>query len=274
MKTIHDLSAVSWTLTGYNPNYHLLEGSWEFPNPVVVFVEPVPALVPGSVQEALRAAGILPDWNVGRNALLAEWVENRDWAFKTTLPKSWFRPEHSAVLHCEGLDCAGLVKLDGHVIGEFADCNVPHRFDLGELIDGARDHQLEIVFQAARLPRWLGQVGYTSQITEQKTRFHYTWDWCPRVVQIGIWDRIWLEVASGSRIAHFTCYTQMSPEEDVQGSVIYQGAIEQPDSSATVWLQLWDGENLVAERCCPADQLGDRIEEWNGLTVSVRRSTA
>ena len=81
MKQIYDLSGLEWTLAGFTPYY------WQMNPPgdirAVNFAESpaVPAQVPGSVQAALLAAGVIPDWNQGMDARLCEWVENRHWIF-------------------------------------------------------------------------------------------------------------------------------------------------------------------------------------------------
>jgi beta-mannosidase len=54
-------------------------------------------------------------------------------------------------------------------------------------------------------PRWLGQIGYTSRMTEWKPRFYYGWDWVNRIVQTGIWDAVALEITHGSEIEKLRC---------------------------------------------------------------------
>lgn len=155
-------------------------------------IQPVPARVPGSVQMALKDAGIVPDWNVGMNARLCEWVENRHWIYETILPATWLTdaPER-IVLKAEGLDYCGVATLNGAQVGEFCGSFTPHEFDLRpHIIEG--DNCLQIVFEVP--PRWLGQTGYTSQMTQWKPRFNYGWDWTARLVQIGIWEALTLEI--------------------------------------------------------------------------------
>ncbi|MDR0844600.1 MAG: hypothetical protein LBN71_05205, partial [Tannerella sp.] len=77
--TGRDASALDWKLWGYRPNvwrmnfnFQTLSGTWaECMN--------VPATVPGSVQNALKNAGLIPDWNIGLNYMSIEWIENRHW---------------------------------------------------------------------------------------------------------------------------------------------------------------------------------------------------
>ena len=89
MRKAYDLSQLQWRLSGWTPDYWRLTRSLETGDLAQAEIQPLPARVPGSVQNALREAGIIPDWNVGLNARLCEWIENRHWIFETTLPDTW-----------------------------------------------------------------------------------------------------------------------------------------------------------------------------------------
>jgi len=81
LKRTHDLAQLPWTLFGWTPYLWRLEkGSAG----AEVRVDAVP--VPGSVQTALRNAGLLPDWKVGLQSRACEWVEHRHWIFETSCP--------------------------------------------------------------------------------------------------------------------------------------------------------------------------------------------
>jgi beta-mannosidase len=196
MKKTYDLSQLKWTLTGWTPflwQFQPILDSSSSPDAVVS----VPARVPGSVQKALLEAGILPDWNIGLNARQCEWVENRHWLYETILPDDWLEPGSIFRLECQGLDYNGWVYLNGRLAGEFRGTHIPHTFDLTPFI--ADTHNiLRIAFDLP--PRWLGQFGYTSHMQEWKVRFNYTWDWQPRLVQIGIWDHLQVVATDGVEI--------------------------------------------------------------------------
>ena len=210
MKKSYDLSELSWTVEGYTPYVWMFErryGGMGGPYPCVD-TRPVPAPVPGSVQEALRQAGILPDWNIGENWRACEWVEHRHWIYRTHIPDAWLAEGWSCRLECLGLDYAGWVYLNGFEVAAFNGTHIPHFFELTPYLKDA-GNVLEIAFDLS--PRWLGQFGYTSQMTEWKPRFNYTWDWSPRLVQIGIWDAISLMMVGGSEIQHLRCLTDADP---------------------------------------------------------------
>lgn len=199
MRKRYDLSKLEWTLTGWHPFVWKWAGAAQ---PSINShkgrdVGPVKAKVPGSVQHALRQAGILPDWNVGLNSRLCEWVENRHWVFETVLPGQWISAPGRKILICEGLDYQGFIRVNGKEIGAFKGSHTPYEFDLTDSL-AQGDNVLGIVF--TENPRQLGQINYTSRIREWKPRFNYIWDWVPRLVQIGIWDDIGLEIRDGAFI--------------------------------------------------------------------------
>lgn len=206
---------------------------------------PVKAEVPGSVQMALLREGLIPDWNSGLNSKESEWVENRHWVYEAVIPDEYFREGCSCRLSCLGLDGFGWLLINGKEIGRFNNAFVPHHFDL---VDGLKKkgNRLQIVFGCP--PRWLGQFGYTSQMTEWKPRFNYTWDWIPRLVQIGIWDDIMLEVSDGNRIHDERCWT-----DGDSLSVIARGG--------RMRVSLKDGSRVIR-----SEEFVDRIA-WHGLQV-------
>lgn len=232
MKNCYDLSSLDWSVEGCTPYIWLFErlyggmgdGSRS------IDVPRLPAQVPGSVQGALRRAGILPDWAVGSNYRLCEWIENRHWIYRTALPDAWLagdpRDETRYRLVCLGLDYCGWVYVNQRLAGTFQGTHRPHSFDLTPFLQ-AEGNVLEIVFDLP--PRWLGQFGYSSQMKEWKPRYNYTWDWSPRLVQVGIWDAITLEAVRGSELGTWYAYADYDLAHgtgvlDVSGEVAGAGA--------------------------------------------------
>lgn len=239
MKTRHDLSLLNWRLSGWTPHLWRLMQTLELGETPDAEIGAVPARVPGSVQQALREAGILPDWNVGVQWRACEWVENRHWVYETALPDDWTERDKTCRLRCLGLDYSGWVYLNSRLVGAFCGTHVPHCFDLTPYLTDA-DNLLRIVFDLP--PRWLGQFGFTSQVREWKARFNYTWDWQPRLVQIGIWDDLFLEVTDGHEIAEFRCITDADPSRST-GYLRVAGHVSAPeDAIVRVTLDRASGE--------------------------------
>jgi beta-mannosidase len=226
VKKTRTLHGLDWRLSGWTPHLWRLMQTAEVGALPSAEVQAIPARVPGSVQLALREAGLLPDWDLPLRWRECEWVENRHWIYETLLPDDWLQPRRTHRLHCEGLDYSGWVFLNGEEVGAFQGTHVPHVFDLTAHLREC-DNRLRIVFDLP--PRWLGQFGFTSQVREWKARFNYTWDWQPRLVQIGIWDEIRLEVSDGHEIERLDIAIDVEPESRA-GTLGISGRIEAPDS--------------------------------------------
>ena len=198
-----DIGSLHWTLVGWEPN------AWAYlredvpPSPDADLrrfqcTPEIPAQVPGAVQEDLLRAGLLPDWNEGLNARLCEWVEHRHWEYRcqVEVPASW--EGERILLRAEGLDYQGHVFVDDRPVGSFRGTLVPHEFDLSDHLRAGQVHRLSILFEGA--PHEQGQMGYTSRSRCFKPRYAYGWDWCPRMVPLGIWDRLTLRTVAEMRL--------------------------------------------------------------------------
>jgi hypothetical protein len=263
VRKLHDLSQLDWTLTGWHPNVWRFAASPGVPGGPEVAA--IPARVPGSVQGALRDAGLIPDWNVGLNSRQCEWVENRDWMFEAELPGEWIPKGGRARLKCDGLDYQGVVLVNGRQAGRFRGTHVPHVFDLTRRLTAQGSNRLTLVF--TEIPRYLGQIGYTSKVREWKTRFNYVWDWVPRIVQIGVWDQIRLEVQHGDAINTLSLY----PDYDhrAQRGAIVVGANLALARAERIEIIVAGDDGEVARRClaveadfrCRVDGL--RVRPWH-----------
>ncbi|HEY8966514.1 MAG TPA: glycoside hydrolase family 2 TIM barrel-domain containing protein [Candidatus Methylacidiphilales bacterium] len=249
------LSPGSWKLSGWTPDAWRVVVSMESNSRRAPEVAPVPCAVPGSVQLALREAGLLPDWNVGLNSRLCEWVENRHWIFETSLPP--LSPGSRARLRFEGLDGACEVWLGKRKLGAAANAFIPHVFPF-EVPESGAPGTLRVIFLDQ--PRWLGQTGYTSRIRDWKPRFNYTWDWIPRLVQIGIWGAVHLETGEDSPLEAIGFTTSFDWKAGRGGVKLTR---PQPHGEA-IALRLTEGGRTVASASWPA---GAADFVWSDLPV-------
>ena len=179
-----DLARLPWTLEGWRPYAWQLGKSMETDAKMRPEVGPIPAQVPGSAQEALLRAGLLPDWHVGLNSRDCEWVEHRHWIFEATLPAGAVPNGERACLMADGLDYSGWILVDCCEVARFSGALTPHRIDLTQALSDGASHRLSIVFEEP--PREQGQIGFTARSRFFKPRYNYSWDWCPRLVPMGI----------------------------------------------------------------------------------------
>lgn len=263
MKHTYDLSQLEWRLSGWIPELWRMQRTMEIGASPDAEIPALPAKVPGSVQYSLREAGILPDWNVGLNFRECEWVENRHWIYEAVIPDEWIEVGKTVRLNCLGLDYRGEVYLNGRLVSGFEGSHIPHVFDLTPHLQ-KKDNLLRIVF--LHPPRWLGQFGYTSKMRDWKVRFNYTWDWTVRLVQIGIWDEILLEVTDDLRIERFGLTTD-ADLSDSSGTLKAWGLI--PANAGSVRLALSRNGEVIREEELPIPDFNSSGIEWHGLPVEL-----
>jgi beta-mannosidase len=224
-------------------------------------VGPVAAKVPGSVQLALLEAGILDDWNAGLGARACEWVEHRHWVYHAQLPDEWTDGGNTTVLHADGLDYCGYLYVNGREVGSFVGTLVPHRFSIGPYLRETAN-QLAIVF--TENPYWLGQIGFTSRMTQWKPRFNYGWDWTPRLVQIGVCGALGLHVHDTPSIADLRCRASCSED----GGVLSVQCVTEASASRHVRVSLAHETTVIHEETIVAHQAGQGVL-WKGLPIRV-----
>lgn len=245
MKQIN-LSSLAWELVGTKPHYWRLWNQMDEMRIKHPENPPVSARVPGSVQQSLLDAGIIPDWNIGTNYRDIEWIENRHWIYFVDIPNDLIEKNKIIRLSCKGLDDNGEVWLNGVKVGAFNNTHLDYKFELNAAIKET-DNRLAIIFFSPE--RYQGQVYWTSLTKLNKPRFYYNWDWCPRILQIGIWDDIELEIVDAVEIS--TLYTQTTYNEKTEiGILNIKGEILGESSLEKIQIKLYDAENQLI------------LEEW------------
>ncbi len=261
-KTVHDLSALSWRLSGCVPYFEKFAQTSDLGKMDIAEVGPIPAPVPGSVQLALLNAGVIKDWNIGLNARENEWVENRDWIYQVGIPDEWVREGQEIRLHCAGLDYTGEISLNGKTVRNFEGSFTPYSADLKPFLQPS-GNLLSIRF--APPPRWLGQFGYTSRMKEWKPRFNYSWDWINRIVQTGIWDAVRLEVIRGAEIEKLSCAVDADPAAG-KGKLSLTGSIK---GGAHVRVTLRDEREVLRTEEVSPEQFSQSGLKWAELPTAL-----
>jgi beta-mannosidase len=261
----YDLSALEWKLWGYRPESWKMDFNFtELNGPRAEYLN-IPVRVPGSVQKALKDAGLIDDWNIGNNYINIEWIENRHWIFVTKIPDDWIKKDSKIILKCLGLDDNGVIMVNGKEAGSFNNTFIPYRFDITPFLKD-RNNTLAIVFKCP--PSYLGQIGYTSKITDWKPRFYYGWDWIPRIVQIGIWDNILMEVTD-KESAEITDIKVVAGADRVKdlGTLQISAELTPEALRGKVRIQLngLNGEQLLDETV-PSVQLRG-VKTWDNLNI-------
>lgn len=171
----------NWKLSCFYPFVPYFGNSIEAGVAQKSILPPVPAKVPGSVQGALLAAGLLEDPYYEMNSLRAEWVENKWWMYETSFDLPDDGAERELVF--EGIDYKARIFLNGQLCGESENMFVPLVIPL-QGIARAGKNDLRVVLEGA--PEENAQIGYSSRTHTQKSRFNYKWDFCTRLVHLGL----------------------------------------------------------------------------------------
>jgi beta-mannosidase len=245
--TVRDVSGLEWKLWGYRPNVWRMNFNFESLSGTWAEIQGIDAAVPGSVRNALKKAGFVPDWNIGLDYTASEWVENRHWLFTAEIPDEWAAANReNAVLRCHGLDYKGLVMINGREAGRFENAFIPYDFPAGKYLK-EKNNTLVFVFECP--PENLAQIGWTSKIRDWKPRFNFGWDWVPRIVQTGVWDKVEFVVKDGSR-------------SFISGTDVVAGALPGSDKGNLTVKLAFDGGKISGKvHCALSDDAGKTVRE-------------
>ncbi|PSJ40009.1 beta-mannosidase [Sphingomonas deserti] len=205
-----------------------LDGAWEIrvdprdadaakahPREAVWF----PARVPGSVQQDLIAAERAPDPFKGINEAPIQWAGLSGWQYRRVIEVS---PEMLARDHLElvfdGLDTFATVSVNGTDLLTTGNAHRRWRVDAKPVLKAGRN-ELVIAFASpirTLQPKVLAEANslpgeYESAFGDEpkgkqtspyirKPKYHYGWDWGPRLVATGIWRPARLEAWDNARI--------------------------------------------------------------------------
>ena len=178
-----------------------------------------PATVPGTVHTDLMANGKIEDPFYRLNELGMQWIDKKDWEYKTVFPVDGDLIEKkNQRLTFYGLDTYADVFLNGERLGVANNMFRTWVFDIsGKLKAG--DNELRVVFDSPtrrgleemkryglRLPAdndqsERGGMGKDRvSVYTRKAPYHYGWDWGPRLVTSGIWRPVLLEAWDGMKV--------------------------------------------------------------------------
>lgn len=163
------------------------------------------AEVPGVVHTDLIRHGVIPDPWFRLNEKEAQWVERKDWVYKTTfeISKEELDKKH-IVLTFEGLDTYAEIILNGQVLAKTDNMFLRFDYEVRKHLKVGKN-ELQVKFQspinkledfvAARpyvLPAPNEPVDIKVSPYVRKAPYQFGWDWGPRMVTSGIWRPVYL----------------------------------------------------------------------------------
>lgn len=169
-----------------------------------------PARVPGSVTNDMLCCGRIPDPYFEKNSLLAEWVPERTWVYRKEFVIEEALEQKRVRLCFEGVDYDAKFYLNDQYLGEHHSMYTPVSFDVTELVQTGEKNLLSVVLEKA--PDEQPQVSKTRYVKTHKSRMTYWWDFCPRMIHLGIWDDVYLKVTKGALLGQIDLETELSDD--------------------------------------------------------------
>ena len=158
----------------------------------------IDATVPGSIYCDLLNAGLIEDPLYEMNSLKCEWVAQRWWCYLTYF--DYEKSDERAELVFEGIDCKAHVLLNDEIIGCTDNMFVPLVCDITDKAKSGKN-KLSVIIEYA--PEEQSQLGKTSLTRTQKSRFNYKWDFCTRLVGMGIYRPVYLKRYKKAKIGSY-----------------------------------------------------------------------
>ncbi|KAK0389237.1 hypothetical protein NLU13_2812 [Sarocladium strictum] len=163
------------------------------------------AKVPSQVHVDLIAHKKIADPFVDLNEKAAQWVDEKNWVYKTTFQVA--SPPSGTItdLVFEGLDTFASVQLNGHETLKTDNMFLSYRVNVSDKVTYGAENLLEITFDSAlirgrELVRkhahehdFLVRQTEAGRLPSRKAQYNWGWDWGPVLVTAGPWKPVYVE---------------------------------------------------------------------------------
>lgn len=178
------------------------------------------AVVPGDIHLDLQREGLVGDPNVGLNVQNQRWVEEQIWVYrrKFTAPDGCI--DKNVWLVFDALDLVADIYLNGEKIGSHADVFTPCRLNVtGKIRQGENTVAVRIesgLYHVADKPSQNYNTSMDHNLHKRawlrKPQCQFSWDWAPRLVNVGIPRGVRLEYTDSARIDALTVYPVLADD--------------------------------------------------------------
>jgi len=185
------------------PKVRKLNQNWEFASQDEMQWRS--AEVPGVVHTDLIRHGVIPDPWYRMNEKDVQWVEEKDWVYKTTfdISKDELNKKH-IVLTFEGLDTYAEITLNGKFLANTNNMFVRYELEVRKCLKvGGNELRIHFKSPTKKLRDFVESRPYVLPAPNEpvdikvspyirKAPYHFGWDWGPRMVTSGIWRPVYL----------------------------------------------------------------------------------
>ncbi|MBP3705177.1 MAG: hypothetical protein J6I98_06555, partial [Clostridia bacterium] len=167
---------------------------------------------PHDLYADLQRYGYIDDPYFGRNSVKCEWVANRWWLYYAEVTLDAL-PQHMELV-CEGIDGNALIFINENEVGRTDNAFIGWCFDAAPYMKTGKN-EIKIIVENA--PNEYGQIGYSTKLTTQKPKFNYKWDFCTRLISLGINKPVYLRLFDDARIedVYFDAHNDITGHADV-----------------------------------------------------------
>ncbi len=256
----HKLDGNTWQLIYLMPSEWVWRSVWKEdwdPQAAPAAGQWMPAIVPGDVISDALDARLIDSPYVDMQSRQAEWLSERDWVYRRTfeLPAD-MRGRHTRLCF-DGVDFTCHVYLNGEFLGKHEGMFTHFDFDISEHVRADMPNTLTVVVEhMPPVESVQGQIGWSSEARLWKSRFAYNWDWCTRLVPLGIWQSVYLTATAEDYLQDVWVRTHIQGENatvDVQAQI---------RSAVPV-------EHTTTTRCRLYSPAGDLLADSDGVAASV-----
>ncbi len=198
-----------------------IDTGWEFRS--VGEEEWYPANVPGTNFTDLLNNQLIPDPFDRSNESELQWIESRNWEYRTSFMLDEIPETGKAELIFEGLDTYADVYLNGNLILEASNMFVPWKCEVAEhLVQG--ENKLYLLFRSPidEVREKAKAVGFlypaendhseeNLSVFTRKAPYQFGWDWGPRFVTSGIWRPVSLHIYDQAVIGEIHVMQALAP---------------------------------------------------------------
>ena len=261
---------IGWTILGMlcclqvaaqTPEKIVLNTEWEFAQAGEEVWRP--ATVPGTVHQDLLDNILLPNPFYGMNEEKVQWVEQKDWKYRTRFILTAEQMKHaSALLTFEGVDTYADIYLNGALLKSTDNMFVGYTLPVKEVLREGENH-LQIYFHSPikkRLPQWeTNGFDYPADndhsttrvsIYSRKAPYSYGWDWGIRLATSGIWKPVTLTFGNKTRIKdYYVRQASITPEKACIDNILEIENTDNQEVEAQIWLShCYQGDTVFCLR--------------------------
>ncbi len=215
------------------------------------------ATIPGTVHTDLFQSKVIPDPFFGANENQLKWIENENWEYETyfSLTEAEFKNQNID-LEFDGLDTYATVYLNDKLILEADNMFRKWTISAKSILKKNNNH-LKIVFHSAvqkgkaeakKLPYTLPE---NERVFVRKAQYQFGWDWGPRFVTAGIWQKVQLKFWNSAKIENLRYEQKVLNPEIAKLDFIFTidvrraGKYTIKAASKSVSFQLKNGINVI-----------------------------